>query len=368
MRVPFSYLERQFADVDTYLQDVRDLVTTGDFTLGESLTEFENRFARLHRADHAIGVGTGTDAIAMSLKVLGIGSGDEVITCASTFIGTVGAIVQAGATPVFVDSEDGYVIDVNQIESAITEKTRGIVPVHYTGNMADMPAISEIADRHDLMVVEDACQAIQASVNGHHAGHWGQTAAFSLHPLKNLNVWGDGGMVVTNSEETAAKLRRYRNHGLIDRDACQEFGVNCRLDTLQAVIGNRLIGQIDSITQRRCDCARRYEEAFSDLGESIEIPVRRPEVRHVFHLFVLRVSRRDELLRFLVDRRIEAKIHYPIPMHLQPAARCLGYSEGDFPTAERHGKVAISLPCHQHLSDDEVQYTIEAVREFYATT
>ena len=236
-RVSFSYLDRQFADVDAYLNDLRAFVKTGDFTLGKPLVEFEKRFAALCQAPYAIGVGTGTDAIALSLKCLGIGAGDEVITTPTTFIATVGAIVQAGARPVFVDSEDGFVIDATKIEMAITPKTKAIVPVHYTGNVADMPRIAAIAEKHGLAVVEDACQSIAASIDGRPVGSWGQSAAFSLHPLKNLNVWGDGGVIVTHSADFAAKLRLYRNHGLVNRDDVAIFGVNCRLDTLQAEIG-----------------------------------------------------------------------------------------------------------------------------------
>jgi len=365
MRVNFSYLDRQFADVDTYLKDIRELVLTGDFTLGPPLREFEERFAQLMDAPYAIGVGTGTDAIAMSLKMLGVGPGDEVITTPNTFIATVGAIVMTGARPVFVDSEDGYVIDPTKIEAAITPRTKVILPVHYTGNVADMPAIMETAHRHNLAVVEDACQSIMGAIDGKPVGSWGATAAFSLHPLKNLNVWADGGVIVTHSAELAEKLRLYRNHGLVNRDEVTMFGINCRLDTIQAVVGNRLISQTRQITERRIANAKRYDEAFAGLGELINLPTRRPGVRHVFHLYVLRVKRRDDLLAYLRKNGIDAKVHYPIPVHLQKAAAYLGYKSGDFPMAEEHARTAITLPGHQHLTEDEVSYVIENVRAFY---
>jgi dTDP-4-amino-4,6-dideoxygalactose transaminase len=365
MRVNFSYLDRQFADVDAYLKDVRELVLSGDFTLGPPLKEFEQRFAHLMEAPHAIGVGTGTDAIAMSLKILGVGPGDEVITTPNTFIATVGAIVMTGARPAFVDSEDGYVIDPSKIEAAITPRTKAIVPVHYTGNVADMPAIMQIARKHNLVVVEDACQSIMGAIDGKRVGSWGSTAAFSLHPLKNLNVWADGGVIVTHSTELAEKLRLYRNHGLINRDEVVTFGVNCRLDTIQAVVGNRLIGQTRQITERRIANARRYDEAFGGLGEFINVPRRRPGVRHVFHLYVLRVKQRDELLAYLRKNGVDAKIHYPVPVHLQKAAAHLGYKRGDFPKAEEHARTALTLPGHQHLTDNEVDYVIEKVHAFY---
>jgi dTDP-4-amino-4,6-dideoxygalactose transaminase len=365
MRVPFSYLDRQFADVDTYLADLREFVKTGDFTLGKPLVEFERRFAELCRMPHAIGVGTGTDALALPMKVLGLEPDDEVITCTTTFVATVGAIVQAGGTPVFVDSEDGFVIDVDQIEAAITPRTKGLLPVHFTGNPADMPRIEAIAKQHGLWVVEDACQSIGGSIDGQPVGSWSRSSGYSLHPLKNLNVWSDGGVIVTADDQLADMLRLYRNHGLVNRDEVAIWGVNSRLDTLQAVVGNRLIGQTAWITSQRIANANRYDEAFADLDDDVRVPRRRPGVKHVYHLYMLRVRRRDELLRYLHDVGIEAKIHYPAPMHLQPAARPLGYKRGDFPVAERDAQCIITLPAHQHLTAAEIDYTIEHVRKFY---
>lgn len=365
MKVPFSYLDRQFSDLDLYLSDLRAFVPTGDFTLGEPLVRFEQSFASLMEAPYAVGVGTGTDAIAMSLRILGIGPGDEVITTPNTFVATVGAIVQTGARPVFVDSTEGYVIDVTKIERAITPRTKAIVPVHYTGNVADMPAIITIARKHGLHVVEDACQAIMGAIDGKLVGSWGATAAFSLHPLKNLNVWSDGGVIVTHSDELANKLRKYRNHGLCNRDEVEFYGVNCRLDTVQAVIGNRLITETREITRKRIENARRYDQALGGLADFIKIPTRRVGVRHVYHLYAIHAKRRDELLAFLIRNGVQAKIHYPIPMHLQPASAYLGYKNGDFPDAEAHSRNAITLPGHSYLTDAEITYTIEQVRKFY---
>lgn len=364
MRVSFSYLDRQFADVDAYLADVRALVHSGKFTLGAAVEEFEHRFAALNGIEHAIGVGTGTDALTLPLKLLGVGPGDEVITTPNTFIATVGAIVATGARPVFVDSEDGFVIDPNLVEAAITPRTKAIVPVHYTGNVAAMPQIAEIAERHRLVVVEDACQATAASIGRRPVGSWGAAAAFSLHPLKNLNVWGDGGVVLTRSAELAERLRLYRNHGLVGRDEAATWGVNSRLDALQAVVGNRLIGDVPAITERRIANARRYDAALADV-DGVRVPVRRPGVRHVYHLYMLRVDRRDELLAFLNEAGVEARVHYPIPVHLQAAARDLGYGEGDFPRAERDARCVITLPAHPYLEPDEVDYAIDRVRAFY---
>lgn len=368
MNVPYSYLDRQFADIDPYLEDIRALVKSGDFTLGKAVAEFEQRFARLCGLPYAVGVGSGTDAIILSLKIIGVGHGDEVITTPNTFISTVGAIAMVGARPVFVDNNEEYTIDVHQIEAAITPKTKAILPVHLSGSPADMPAIMDIARRHNVPVVEDAAQAILAAIDGKHVGSWGETACFSLHPLKNLNVWGDGGIIVTRSKDLYEKLRLFRDHGMATRDEIEFFSHNSRLDTLQAVIGNRLIGEVESITDQRIANAREYDKAFEDLKDFISIPPRRPNFKRVYHTYVLRVQDRDRLLAYLLKKGVRAKVHYPIPVHLQKAARYLGYKQGDFPVCERDAQCIITLPVHQHLTQEEKNYVIQCVRDFYLQT
>ena len=365
MEVKFSYLDRQFADVDQYLADIRTLVVSGDFTLGTAVSEFESRFAGVFGLPHAIGVGSGTDALILSLKALGIGPGDEVITAANTFIATVGAIAMTGARPVFVDSDEGFTIDPSGIEAAITRRTRAIIPVHYTGNVADMAAIMRLVSAHRLVVVEDACQSIMAARDGQVVGSWGETACFSLHPLKNLNVWGDGGVILTRSPELDRRLRLLRNHGLVNRDEVEIFGHNSRLDSLQAAIGNRLIDQTEFITTQRIANARYLDEALGGLGECVRVPMRDAAVRHVYHLYIVRVSRRDELLAHLRGHGVEAKVHYPIPVHLQKASAYLGYKEGAFPVAEEDSRTSITLPAHQHLTRSELDYMVDQVRGFY---
>lgn len=365
MRVPYSYLDDQFADVDAYLADVKALVQSGDFTLGKPVTEFEERFAEMCGLPYAIGVSSGTDALILPLKILGIGPGDEVITTSNTFIASVGAIAMTGATPVFVDNNEEYTIDVDKLEAAITPRTKAILPVHLSGNPADMPAIMQIARKHNLIVVEDAAQAILAAIDGKHVGSWGAAAGFSLHPLKNLNVWGDGGVIVTRDKELNRKLRLFRNHGLVNRDEVEFYGHNCRLDSLHAVIGNRLIKEVYSITDQRIANAETFDRAFRDLKEFITIPPRPANVKRVYHTYVIQVKNRDELYQYLLDEGIEAKIHYPIPMHLQKAAEHLGYKKGDFPVCERHCQTILTLPVHQHLSKAQMDYMIECVRKFY---
>jgi len=365
MKICYSYLEQQFADIEPYLDDIRTLVKTGDFTLGKALTEFEVRFAKLLSLPYAVGVGTGTDALMLSLKILGVGPGDEVITVPNTFVATVGAIAMTGAKPVFVDNNEEYTIDVTKIEEAITPHTKAILPVHLTGCPADMPAIWEIAESRRLMIVEDAAQAILASIDGKSVGSWGATAGFSLHPLKNLNIWGDGGIIVMRSEELRDKLRLYRNHGMATRDEIAFWSHNCRLDTLQAVVANRLLSQVHAITDQRIANARRYDQAFSDLEENVRIPPRRPNVKQVFHTYVIRVKDRDRLYLYLNEHGVEAKIHYPIPLHLQKAAAGLGYKKGDFPICEEDCRTILTLPVHQHLRSNEIEYVIDCVRRFY---
>ena len=365
MKVPFSYLDRQFQDVDAYLADIRQLVLSGDFTLGKPLTEFEGSFAKKVGMPHAVGVGTGTDALIMPMKLCGIGPGDEVITTTMTFYATVGAIVATGARPVLVDSEDGFMIDPSKIEEAITPKTKAILTVTFSGNIPDMEAVATIARKHNLMIFEDTCQSIGGLLDGKPMGSWGRAAGYSLHPLKNLNVWADGGVVVTREDDLARQLRLYRNHGLVNRDEIEMFGINCRLDTIQAVVGNRLLPQLEFITNRRIEIALRYDQAWEDMADCLQPPRRRPGVRHVYHLYMVRAKRRDDLLRHLQARGVQAKIHYPKPIHLQPAASVLGYPPGRFPKAEQDCREIITLPAHQHLTEGEIEFTIRCVREFY---
>jgi len=364
MHVRYSYLPQQFAEIDDLLLQIKALVQSGDFTLGAALTEFERRFAALIGTRYAVGVGSGTDALKLSLVACGVRPGDEVITAANTFIATAGAIHEIGAIPVFVDCDDSFCMDVTQVEAAVTPRTRAIMPVHYAGNMVDMPALMAIAERHDLVVVEDACQAILADIEGRRAGTWGRAAGFSLHPLKNLNVWGDGGIIVSNDETLVERLRLLRNHGMSSRDVIAMFGYNSRLDTLQAVVGNWLIDDAETITERRIAHARVYDRAFAEIA-GIRVPERPAGRRQVYHLYMVFAERRDGLLAHCVAHGIEAKVHYPVPLYRQPGLRGLGYVEGQFPVADHQAANLVTFPCDQHLGADEQAYVVDVVREFY---
>ncbi len=366
MRVPYNYLDRQFnaAETEAILDKLRALAATGEFTIGPPVLEFERRFAAMLGVKHVIGTNTGTDALILALKALGIGAGHEVITQVNTFYATVGAIVAVGARPVFVDVDDQYAIDSGRIEAAITPRTKAILPVYWTGLPPDMPAIMQLARRHRLFVVEDACPAVGAAYDGRPAGAFGDAAAFSMHPLKPLHVWGDGGAVATSNNRAAEWLRLYRNHGMVNRDEIALWGVNQRLQTVQAVVANHILDRINPWVDRRIEIAERIDKGLAGLAP-ITLPLRPANRRNAYQLYVVRAERRDELIKYLVSEGVEAKIHYPIPLHLQPAARDLGYKKGDFPVAEAQAADIVTLPGHQFLTDDEVDYMIDRVRRFY---
>jgi dTDP-4-amino-4,6-dideoxygalactose transaminase len=357
-------LPQQFEKIDELLAGIRDFVSTGEFTLGAPLREFEERFAKVIGTRHAIGVGSGTDALKLSLKACGVGFGDEVITTANTFIATVGAINELGAKPVFVDCLDTFCMDTSQLEAAITDKTKALLPVHFAGYMSDMRKVMDVAKAHDLPVVEDACQGILASLDGKNAGTWGTAAGFSLHPLKNLNVWGDGGVIATDSDAVNEKLLLLRNHGLKNRDEIELLGYNSRLDTLQAVVGNWIIDDIHDITQRRVENARYYDQHLSDIA-GIRIPPRLEDMHCVYHLFMVFADDRDALVEHCQRKGIECKVHYPIPLYQQKGLAHFGYEAGDFPVSDSHARELVSFPCDQHLSREEQNFVITTVKEFY---
>ena len=383
MKVEYSYLLEQFkveesktkvkyvdlpkqANVEAIISDIRELLLkTGQFTLGQPVTELESKLAKLCKTKYAVGVNSGTDALFLTMKALNIGSRDEVITAPNSFIATAGAIGNAGARPVFVDVNEEYNINADLIEKAITPQTKAVMPVYLTGNPADMPRIMEIANKYNLYVIEDACQAISASIDGQPVGSFGIAGCFSFHPLKNLNVWGDGGIITTDSKELFDKLVLLRNHGLKNRDEVEFFAYNSRLDTLQAIVANQLLNVLDSITDTRIRNAKKYDDALSDMADYITIPPRKSNVKQVYHTYVIQARERNKLGAYLAEKGVETKVHYPLPIHLQQASKYLGYKEGDFPVCEAQAKSIITLPVHQHLTDDQITYVIDNIRGFY---
>ena len=366
-KVRYSYLPQQFGNPDEILNEIRKFLGKCQFTLGPEVAQFESSFASLIGTKYAVGVGSGTDALKLPLKALDIGYGDEVITAANTFIATAGAINEIGAKPVFVDVTPYYTLDAAQVEAAITPKTKAIMPVHLTGEPADMTAIMAIAKKHGLHVVEDACQAILAAVDGKNVGTIGAAAGFSLHPLKNLNVWGDAGVVVTNSEEMYAKLKLLRNHGMANRDEIAVFGYNSRLDSIQAIVGNWIIRQTHEITAARIANGAHYDAAFSKMEKHVRLPFRRKDVRRVFHLYMLHVDakHRDPLVEFLLKNGVDAKVHYPIPLYQQKGLAHLGYRPGQFPETDRQAREIFTLPVDQHLTLEQQDICIDTVRKYF---
>ncbi len=365
MKVRYSYLRQQFSNCDDLWKNLKKFVMTGDFTLGKELQKFENKFAKLIGTKYAVGVNSGTDAIKLSLKVIGIKSGDHVITAANTFVATVGAIRELGAIPVFIDCDDSFCMNVDLIEKKITSKTKAIVPVHFTGYMTNMVKLNKIAKKYNIPVVEDACQSILASINKKNSGTWSDFGAFSLHPLKNINVWSDGGIIVTSNKNYYNKLKLLRNHGLVDRDNVKISGYNSRLDTFQAVVGNWLIPKAKQIANKRIKNAKYFDKNLGKIKQ-ISIPPRLKSYKIVYHLYIVFAENRDKLLEYCIKKGIEAKVHYPIPMYRQPAMNFLKHKKGDFPITDKHCKNIISFPCDQHLSKKEMDYIIKTVKDFYS--
>ena len=366
LNINHNYLSQQFSDCDVILQKIKNVVMGNDFTLGKAVDEFEEKFKIIINARHAIGVGSGTDALFLSLKALEIKEGDEIITTPFTFYATIGAIVTAGAKPVFADILDDYNINPAEIESKITARTKAIIPVHWAGKPCHMDEINLIAKKYNLFVVEDACHAIQATYKNKFAGTLGDIGCFSFHPLKNLNVWGDGGIITTHSDEIANQLQLIRNHGLKGRDECVLFSYNSRLDTIQAVVADHVLStKLNYITESRIRNANYLDHGLKTIPEII-IPTRENDIKQVYHLYSVRCENRDELKNYLIENGVDAKIHYPIPMHLQPAAKAYGYKQGDFPKTEKICSQTLSLPVHEFISQDDLDYMIDLIKEFYA--
>jgi aminotransferase EvaB len=364
LRVPFSYLPEQFADPEPIFARLREVIATGDFTLGKAVGEFEARFANAVGVQFAFGVGSGTEGLRLALKALGVGPGDEVITAANTFIATVGAIADTGAVTKFIDCKDDFCMDVSLLEAAITPRTKAIIPVHMTGAMVDMPRLLAIAAARGFPVIEDACQAVKSSLDERPAGSWGVIGAFSLHPLKFINIWGDGGVMTTNDADIAKRISLLRNHGLQSRDVIVSLGVNSRLDTVQAVVALHVLDQADWIANQRRTNAAFYDQALARI-EQVRIPPRDPRVLHSYVTYQVLVERRDALLAHCAARAIECKIHYPIPLYCQQGLSHLGYKPGDFPVTDRHADTTITLPVHQYLSSDQLSFVVDSIAEFY---
>lgn len=360
--IPFANLKREYAEIrEEITQAIYRVLESGQFISGEEVEKFEEEFSRYVGVKYGIGVNSGSDALFLALKALGIGNGDEVITVSHTFISTVDAIVRNGAKPVFVDIEpDTYCMDVTKIEEKITDKTRAILPVHLYGHPANMDPIMELAEKYNLYVIEDACQAHGAEYKDKKVGSIGDIGCFSFYPTKNLGAYGDGGIVVTNSKELAEKLRMLRNYGQPRKYYHDFIGVNSRLDEIQAAILRVKLKHLDEWNERRRNIARLYNEFLED--SEMVIPIEKEYAKHVYHLYVVRHKDRDIIQKWLQENGIQTQIHYPIPVHKQKAYLNLGYNTY-LPVTEKICNEILSLPMHPWLNEDEVSNVAEVIKK-----
>jgi len=362
MTVPFVDLKAQHRQLAPQIEAaVRAVFERGDFIMGAAVEQFEAEYAALIGTRHAISVGTGLAAIELALRGFGVGPGDEVITAANTFIATVLAIAAVGAKPVLVEmNRDSYTIDPAAIAAAVGPRTRAIVPVHLYGQPVDLDGVMAVAARHDLLVVEDAAQAHGARYGDRRAGSVGHAAAFSFYPSKNLGAYGDAGMIVTNDDAVAAKLRLTRNYGQRVKYYHSVLGTNSRLDTVQAAVLRVKLPHLEGWNTDRRRHAARYT---ASLPKSVQTPSETAKAEHIYHLYVIETANRDRLQQRLRERQIDTGVHYPVPAHLQEACASLGYKAGDFPLTEAAAARILSLPMYPELTDDQIDYVVEGVTD-----
>lgn len=364
MQIPLVDLRAQYntikSEIDSAVQRVLDNTS---FIMGKEVTSFEAAFAGFVGATGAAGVASGTAALHLALLACGVGPGDEVITAAHTFIATAEAISHTGARPVFVDIDPNtYTLDPAQVEDRITDRTRAIVPVHLYGQPADLDPLVDIARRRSLWLIEDAAQAHGAEYKGRRCGTIGHMACFSFYPGKNLGAYGDAGAVTSNDEKLLAKVRKLRDHGRTSKYEHDEIGYGERIDALQAAILAAKLPHLESWSEARRSHARLYNELLA--GSTVATPYESPDVRHVYHLYVVRTPHRDDLLSHLKRNGVDAGIHYPIPVHKQPAYAKQGYSDVSLPVSERAAAEVLSLPLYPELTEAQIHHVAKAVRGF----
>ena len=364
MQIPLLDLKTQYAFIkDKVLAAVSEVLETQICIGGPKVAELEEKIAAISNCKYAVGVSSGTDAILSSLMSLGIGDGDEVITTPFTFFATVGCIARVGARPIFVDIDpETYNIDPNLVEQAVTKKTKAIVPVHLFGQMADMDPIVEIAEKYNLVVIEDAAQSITSTYKGRKAGSIGAVGCFSFFPSKNLGAAGDGGMIVTNNEQLYGRLKAMRNHGSNPKYYHQFVGGNFRLDAVQAAVLLVKFSHLDDWSEARRRNAAFYNEKFADTV--IETPYINPGCVSIYNQYVIRIPKRDEAVTRLRRENIGCEIYYPCPMHLQECFRNLGYKQGDFPKTEKASNEVLAIPIYPELTDDMQNCVAEKIISF----
>ncbi len=359
--VPLVDLKAQYQQIGPEIDTaIRRVIENTSFILGPEVDAFEAAFAQFCGAAHCIGVASGTSALELALRAYGVGEGDEVITVAHTFIATAEAISAVGATPVFVDIDiDTFTMSPSAFEEAITPRTRAVIPVHLYGHPAAMDLLTEIAHHHDIKVIEDAAQAHGATWDGVRTGTLGDAACFSFYPGKGLGAYGDAGAVVTNDADVAKQIRSLRNHGRQTKYYHDQVGYGLRIDALQAAILSAKLPHLEQWVQTRDTVAKRYTELLGD--SHMTLPYVSPRATHGWHLYVVRSLNRDQALQRLHERGIGAGVHYPVPLHLQPAYRHLGYAEGSLPETETAADTCLSLPIYPEMTNEQVELVVEAV-------
>jgi dTDP-4-amino-4,6-dideoxygalactose transaminase len=366
VKVPFNNLRAQYeAQREHFDRAIESSVQSFDFIRGKAVAVFTDQFSGLLGARHCIATGNGTDALFISLKALGIGAGDEVITPAFSWISSAETISLCGAKPVFADvHRDTYTLDPSAIELYITSRTKAVIVVHLYGQAADMGAIVSICKKNNLLLIEDCAQAHLTRDGDQYAGTFGDAAAFSFYPTKNLGAYGDAGCIVTNDGSIAERIRRLSNHGALEKDDHLIEGLNSRMDTIQAAILSAKLPHLKSWNAKRSQHASEYCDGLKEVSE-IVVPAVRPGTTHTFHLYVIRAQRRDALKDFLKEREIQTIIHYPSALHNLPAYRHLGYSASDFPVSSRLQQEVLSLPVYPELTTGQIAYVCENIKEFY---
>ncbi|MCU0316502.1 MAG: DegT/DnrJ/EryC1/StrS family aminotransferase [Fimbriimonadaceae bacterium] len=369
MRVPFIDLKAQYNDVKAEIDSsVQEVLSTGAYVLGKYNKQLEASIAERHQVKHAIAVNSGTDALRILMQAAGIEPGDEVITTAFTFVASVETIAQLGATPVLVEIDPAtFCIDPDAIEAAITPRTKAILPIHLFGQLCDMTKIKAIADRHGLMILEDAAQVTFGHHKGIYTGNWGHGCGISFYVTKNLGAAGDGGMILTNDDEIARRCLSLRIHGMgRERYYYDEIGYTSRLAELQAAVLCAKLQKLDDWNENRASVAMVYLEELS--GLDLHLPVTLEGNNNTWHQFTLRTTRREELISFLKEREIDSGIYYPVPLHLHAPYGAYGAGEGSLPLTEEVSKQCLSIPVHQHMTQDQAHFVASSIREFALKT
>jgi len=365
MNVPFVDLKAQYQSIKSEIDPaIQSVISETAFVGGKYVEGFEKAFAEKSGVRHCIGCANGTDAIYITLKALGIGPGDEVITVANSFIATSETITQTGAKPVFVDIDGYFHIDPARIESKVTGKTKAIIPVHLFGQAVDLDAVKEICDRRKIHLIEDCAQSHFSTYKGCKTGTFGIAGTFSFYPGKNLGAYGDGGAIISDNDEFARSARLFASHGSIQKYIHEIEGINSRLDAIQAVVLKVKLGHIDSWNKARNSHALKYNELLGGIAK-IKVPKLRPDTFHIFHLYVIRAERRDDLAAFLKTKGVFTGIHYPTALPLMPAYRYLRHQPSDFPVAYECQDQILSLPMYPELTDEQIAYVAESIKEFY---